>query len=106
MADRPKRQKESRKWVHDRKVTETIFVPSADAVPDGYHQIPVASPAIFAKAQVLSYYALRPIFVKGDEGRRETYWVHDDIMDELSEWISCRVFPEHDILPPDEESSP
>ena len=90
-----------RRLIRGREITETIRVASRDAVPEGYSRIALPSPAIFAKAQVLSARRLKPIFVEADpadSALRIAYWVHKSIQPELAEWLRVRVFAEHDLF--------
>ena len=87
--------------VRGRELTETIRVSSPDAVPQGYSRIALPSPAIFAKAQVLSARHLKPIFVETDPtdpSQRVAYWIHHLIQPELADWLRIRVFAEHDLF--------
>lgn len=90
--------------VHERPLTQTVVVTSQQSVPPGFLRVPVKSPAIFAKVQVLSSRLGHPIFVEQTDlepGRRVAYWVHPAIVPDLAEWLSHRVFPLYDLI--DEE---
>lgn len=86
---------------HDRPLTQTIPLASTGIVPHQYVRIPVKSPAIFAKAQVLSSRKGHPIFVEtpdGDTSHRKAFWVHSDTLPSLAYWLQLRVFPLHDLV--------
>ena len=86
---------------HERPLTQTIRVGSAEAVPPGYQRVPVKSPAIYAKVQVLSSRLGKPIFVETTSlysQRRVAYWVHSDVLPELVRWLRIRVFPLSDLI--------
>jgi hypothetical protein len=90
-----------RRDVRGRAITETIRVSSSESVPEGYSRIALPSPAIFAKAQVLSARHLKPIFVEvdaTDPARRAGYWIHESIRPELAEWLKSRIFTEPDLF--------
>ena len=80
---------------HERPLTQTIRVASADAVPPGYRRVAVKSPAIFAKVQVVSSRLGRPIFVETSSlwsERRIAYWIHSDVVPDLAHWLGNRLF--------------
>ena len=90
-----------RREVRGRAITETIRVSSSASVPEGYSRIALPSPAIFAKAQVLSARHLKPIFVEAeahDPAKWAAYWVHDLIRPALTEWLNNRIFTEPDLF--------
>jgi len=92
---------QSSREVHERPLTQTVHVASADAVPPGYQRVGVTSPAIFAKVQVLSSKIGRPIFVEtasSHSERRLAYWIHGDVIPELAAWLRYRVFPLEDLV--------
>ncbi len=89
---------------HERALTQTIRVTSATAVPAEYRRIPIKSPAIYAKVQVLSCQRAQPVFVETvspTSERRVAYWVHPDILPELARWLRARVFPLSDLIDDD-----
>jgi hypothetical protein len=91
---------ESARGVHERPLTQTIRVGSADEVPVGYRRIQLHSPAIFAKVQVLSSRYGRPIFMETKESpsnQRSAYWAHADVIPGLARWLRFRVFSLSDL---------
>ena len=90
----------ARRQVRERELTETIYVASDAAVPEGYVVVTARSGAVFAKAQVLSRIYLQPIFVVGDSEKpqaRSAFWVHPAVFPELNDWIQQRVFDPEDV---------
>ncbi|MEX0819664.1 MAG: hypothetical protein WD070_08715 [Pirellulaceae bacterium] len=98
----PIRQADNRE--HEKPLTQTVRVTSGDSVPPGYRRFPVKSPAIYAKVQVLSSKLGVPVFLETTgiaSGRRIAYWVHEDVLPELSRWLRVRIFPINDIVDPE-----
>ena len=86
---------------HEKPLTQTIRVESADSVPPGYRRFPVKSPAIYAKVQVLSSKLGMPVFIETPSvysQDRIAYWVHEDILPDLARWLRVRIFPISDIV--------
>lgn len=86
---------------HEKPLTQTVRVGSGDSVPPGYRRFPVKSPAIYAKAQVLSSKLGVPVFIETpsiDSQQRIAYWVHEDVVPELARWLRIRIFPISDIV--------
>ena len=86
---------------HEKPLTQTIRLESADSVPPGYRRFPVKSPAIYAKAQVLSSKVGMPVFVETSPDcsqRRIAYWVCEEILPDLARWLRIRIFPISEII--------
>ncbi|MBC8353356.1 MAG: hypothetical protein H8E66_15260 [Planctomycetes bacterium] len=86
---------------HEKSLTQTVRVSSGGAVPPGFRRFPVKSPAIYAKVQVLSSKLGVPVFVEtssANSEQRTAYWVHEDILPELSRWLRIRIFPASEIV--------
>ena len=86
---------------HEKPLTQTVRVSSAEMVPEGYRRFPVKSPAIYAKVQVLSSKLGVPVFIETPSVHSEqriAYWVHEDILADLARWLRIRIFPISDIV--------
>lgn len=86
---------------HEKALTQTVRIASADVVPPAYRRFPVKSPSIYAKVQVLSSKRGLPVFIEtseADSQERVAYWVHEDVLPELSQWLRNRLFPISDIV--------
>ena len=86
---------------HEKALTQTIRIASAEFVPAGYRRFPVKSPSIYAKVQVLSSKLGLPVFIETPNASsqdRVAYWVHEDILPDLARWLRVRIFPISDIV--------
>ncbi|MDA1054616.1 MAG: hypothetical protein O3C40_29650 [Planctomycetota bacterium] len=86
---------------HEKALTQTVRVASSDSIPPGYRRFPVKSPAIYAKVQVLSSKLGMPVFIETPSvhlEQRVAYWVHEDVLPELAQWLRIRVFPITEIV--------
>jgi hypothetical protein len=86
---------------HEKPLTQTVRVASGDSVPACYRRFPIKSPAIYAKVQVLSSRKGVPVFIEtqeDDASQRNAYWVHEDVLPELTRWLRVRIFPMHEIV--------
>lgn len=89
------------KEVRQRALTQTVRVVSAEQIPADYFRIPVPNSTIYAKVQVLSSRSGKPVFVEPadpESDQRPAYWAHCSLLPELAQWLSYRVFQEHELF--------